>query len=308
MFRFLPIQLIAVVVFFDINYALATQAGFDSIKPEKPIVLTVGTEILPSWFFDMPSEGSDVVYSVGISDPGVDDSIASLQAIHRAVFVAGMMQGVDVSGIFDNYESDNGKKIEEMNKIRKLNPVIGQYFIVDSFKTRFKEKVYLLKLACNAKDTIKINGSVDYYKSEVVSDIGTKDYISITCKYRIDTCKYLYLYEQNGNDFAITSVANKHLNEIPFGMFQYNKKGNNDSTTICLQHKGLWYGYFQTLMEEMTIQTSLIQSKIKSLGQVENQNSQKQLARDIINKKLAFRISKVIPVKGKLEISLSVIK
>ena len=95
---------------------------------------------------------------------------------------------------------------------------------------------------------------------------------------------------------------------IPFGMFQYNKKGNNDSTTICLQHKGLWYGYFQALMEGLTLQTSLKQSRIKSLGQFENQNSQKQLAREIMNNKLVFRISKVTPICGKLEISVSVIK
>jgi hypothetical protein len=166
----------------------------------------------------------------------------------------------------------------------------------------------LVRFEINTKDTIKFNSSVDYYKSQVVSDIGTKIYASITTKYKMDSCKYFYMYEQNGNDFSITTVMNKQLYEIPFGLYQYRKEGADESETVYLQHKGLWYGYYLAVLDGLEVQTSILQSKSKSLGQVEKQNIQKQLAREIMNNKLVFRISKVIPIGGKLEISLSVIK
>lgn len=282
----------------------------DSIdENSKPILISVGAETMPLWFFEFPASDSGTIYSIGISDPGIDDSTAKFQATHRALLTAGLMMGSDISGVFDDYHSESGKKYEEMNKIRNLFPLVGKYYIADSFNTRFKEKVVLLKFIKNVIDTIRINVSIDYYKSQVESYIGTKNYVSISTKYRVDTCKYLYSYEQNGNDFSIVSIANKRSYEIPLGMYQYFKTGTDEREDIIyLQHKGLWYGYYQAFIDGVALMTSTVRSRSKSLGQVENQDSQKQLAREIMNNKLIFRINKVSPIGGKLEMSMSAIK
>jgi hypothetical protein len=287
----------------------ASQQTTSNTEKTKPVLISIGAEVLPFWFFETPRSDESSVFSIGISDPEIEDSLATIQATHRALLLAGLMMGADISGIFDDYQSESGKKYEEMNKIKNLYHLIGKYFVTDSFRTRFKEKVVLLKFIKDTADTIKFSVFIDYYKSQVESNSGINNFVSISTRYKVDTCKYLYSYEQSGNDFSITSVVNKNQYDIPLGMYQYVKTGTDErEETIYLQHKGLWYGYYQAFIDGLAILTSTIRSRSKTLGQYENQNNQKQLAREIMNNKLIFNIDRVTQTGGKFEISMSAIK
>ena len=237
----------------------------DPKSKEKPIIISIGSEILPNWFFNPPPATETEIYSIGIADPAVPEDIAKIQATERALSLVGLMSGTQVSALTDNYQGNNGGKFEEMTKYKGTYPIFGNYSVIDSFTTRFKEKIILLKYQKSKTDSLKIKAEFELYKSQRDANVGTYYISNIIARCKRDTNFIYYKYEQYVNNFQIISIFNKQPIDVPLAMYDYTEglKNTTDSTqknNIKLPHRGLWQGYIESFMENLSFLSSNIKS------------------------------------------------
>jgi hypothetical protein len=276
---------------------------------EKKIILGVGSETLPGWFFNPPQSTMHEIYTIGITDPAIPDSLANFQAIERALSLVSLMSGTSVSTMSDNFQGQKGTKYEEITKFKGTNSITGHYTIIDSFITRFNEKVLLLKFEKNNTDSIKVKVEFELYRSQMEAGIGTYFTDNIIAKSKRDTNFIYYNYKQHVNDFMIVSLVNKRPVEIPLAIYEYTNglQGTADSVKnniVKLPHRGLWMGYLQSFMESLSFISSNLKSSAKSLGQIEQQAVTGNISRDISNNKMFFSINKISIFEDKLNIFL----
>ena len=282
-------------------------------KPVKQLILGIGANELPGWFFDATST-HDTIYSIGISDPLAPQAFA--QAYQRSVATMALMAGAVVTGLSDNYSSDVSGKFEEIIKCRGDSILTGKVMVTDSFTTKFGEKILLLRIIKNTSDSIRVNIFLEQYKSVSKVEYG---YINLT---KVDfNCKYNksenlnYNFTQCDRDFSIKSVFNNLVIDIPPGMYEYTGTALKISTdslstvSIRLAHKGLWLGYLKSFTDNLSILASNNKPKIKSLEQNEvksdNTGSSKSLQRSIMNNKFSFKIYHIEIIDNELNVVLN---
>jgi hypothetical protein len=281
----------------------------DKNPKQKPIILGVGSELLPQWFFNPPSSTDQMIYAVGIADPALPDNYARLQATERALSLISLMSGTNVTALSDNYQGTKGTKFEEINRFKGAYPLLGKYAIVDSFTTRFKEKLVLIKYEKNHTDSLPFRSEFELYKSQLDAGAGTYYTSNIIAKCKHDTNSLYYNYKQYVNDFLIISIVNNQPIDIPLAIYAYaeTSKSATDSAEnkiAKLAHRGLWQGYLESFMESLSFLSSNTKSSSKSLGQIEQQAVTGNIARDISNNKIFFSINKISIFDNKLNVLL----
>ena len=276
---------------------------------ESPIILGIGSEPLPNWFFNPPHSTEHEIYSIGIADPAIPVQIAKTQATERALSLIGLMSGTIVSELTDNYNGNNGSKFEEITRFKGTYPLLGQFTIIDSFTTRFKETAVLLKYNNIITDSIKLKVEFEIYKSQHDANSGTYFVSNIIAKCKRDTNFLYYNFKQYVNDFQIVSIINKQLIDIPLAIYEYteftkNKADSTKNKNIRLAHRGLWQGYIESFMESLSVLSSNAKSSTKSLNQIEQQAVTGNIERDISNNKIFFSINKISIFDDKINILL----
>lgn len=278
----------------------------------QPLLLSIGAEILPNWFWNIPSSNSQELYAIGISDPQMESQQkAKLQAIERAKMQIALISGTEVSGITDYYVEASGEKnkIEENYYYLGKRYIVGSFSIIDSFKTRFGERMLLLKLNKREMDSIPIKIDINRYKSMTKAENGWYTSEKTIFTFLCDTNNFKYEYTQDDRNFSIESLLNRDTINIPLGMYQYsiNSMNASDSTfkinTINLEHRGLWYGYIQSLINSITLFASNKRSSSKSINHLYN-NENKSLIRDVSKNNVHFFINKICSQNGNLDINI----
>lgn len=290
-----------------------TIKDIEELNTDKPVVLEIGAEILPEWFYDTPKSSNSYLYAIGISDPFISDKLSAQQAYQRALFLIDLMTGTEISGVSDNYADRNGKKYEEIDKFKGQLWLIGKISVVDSFYTRFKEKIMLIRFDKMCTDTLKLKSSVDYYKSQIETDAGIYTFVNLTLSFKQDTVFSYYNYVQYGDYFSIKSLFVEQDVEIPNGLYEYTLKNfdsekSNSNKIVTLPNKGLWFGYLVSFIEELSLKASNLRSLSRSTGQFKQDFEDANLSREIIKNNLSFKINKVTIADNKFGIDISLIK
>ncbi len=110
--------------------------------------------LLPEWFFNLPDSKENCMYSIGISDPGMEEENAFELAVLRARCITFLSLFANISNVIDNYTNDqqSGKTEEFTTKyvnyfrITALGSVDERGFeVINQYFTSFNEAIVLLK-------------------------------------------------------------------------------------------------------------------------------------------------------------------
>ena len=274
------------------------------------VVIGIGNEALPSFFDPIPSGDENIIYTVGVSDPYANDSVALMQAKARAVLLASVLNGCRFSGVFDNYNnSGNTSKLQELYRIKSAVPLIGSLTIVDSLQTRFNEKILLIKFDKTGKDTLTKEVLIELFKTQRKLDYGTQIDYNIKVEERYNSVDFPYIYTNVDGSFEILSKLDNNKSKVPPGIYQY-EQNSSDSTknVVYLQHKGLWCGILQAFTNELALQASTSKSVNRQVGQNSGDSYMGYLSREILNNAFTSRIIKIFINLDQLQISLTKIQ
>lgn len=294
-------------------FAFMVKGQTDSVltnKIEPNLVIGIGNEALPAFFNPIPSGDENAIYSVGVSDPYANDSVALMQAKARAILLASVFNGCRLSGVFDNYDnSGNTGKLQELYRMKSIAPLIGSFTIVDSLQTRFNEKILLVKIDKTGKDTLTKNILIELFKTQRKLDYGTQIDYNIKVEERYDNVDFSYIYTNVDGSFEIISKLDKNRSKVPPGIYQY-EQNSSDSTknVVYLQHKGLWCGILQAFTNELALQASTSKSVNRQVEQNSGNNQLGYLSREILKNTFTCRIVKIFIDLDQLQISLTKIQ
>ena len=112
---------------YDINYSQSVK------KPVNQILLNIGANKLPDWFFMPPQSTNDTIYAIGISDPFVSEKIAFVQAKLRSIATLALMTEAFITGINENYSKNTADEFEELFKCKNSKILTGTLNVSDSF-------------------------------------------------------------------------------------------------------------------------------------------------------------------------------
>ncbi len=74
---------------------------------------------LPAWFFKMPESNQQTLYAIGISDPGMEDNDAYNLALLRAKAIIALLMHPSITGVTDNYPTENQNLSREISESTK---------------------------------------------------------------------------------------------------------------------------------------------------------------------------------------------
>lgn len=258
-------------------------------------------EVLPNWFFLLPQGNQDVLYSIGISDPWIDKERGNQQAKYRALCIASLMNNVTTKGISDVFNrNDQSYKFEQITYFNSLPTVELEGTPIDSAVTKYLERIFLFKFT-KGKTTHKINSSIEYYKSAIKQDAGYSKQEKLDFIGKSDDFILNYKYAVSNNDFEIVSVFNSDTLTIKPVIYQYTgriyDKNVNSVEEISLFKKGLWQGFFKSMIDNLDIAASEITPKQKSVSDfTQNENGVvkiNQLNRGVYNTSFSFSIASI---------------
>jgi hypothetical protein len=215
---------------------------------------------LPEWFLNPPVSDNNVFYSIGISDPGIDEKNAYLQAEMRAKYVFNLMNA---------YPLQISSKLESVsNGIFNKNYPKAYFEIVNKSLSKNNEALVLLKITYlqfneNEKvDSINIKGLMDRFEQYQPGITNTISELSF--KIFEDDFLYKYYYQSSSSNDSIKILStidikngNALIEQKKFDItrnYSYPNYTNkvtaskklfpNINTRKCTLQKGLWYAYF----------------------------------------------------------------
>lgn len=249
---------------------------------------------LPDWFYNPPKSGSNIFYTLGISDPGLTKEQALQQAEMRAMFVFATLHSVSLRINQVSVLSEETNQIIETFSKGVMNKNLPElYFeIANKNFTTNNEAIVLLKItfyslsADMAKDSVKIKAISNYSTSEIGSE---KKYeleynaqiINKSSKW-ISSDNYSSSQKRNGNkdSLSITSSftyvsADKNFSKINHVtddytyptivrsvVKQYNSIFPNQMECSAPMRRGIWYAYYNSLINAVGKILPLMQSRI----------------------------------------------
>lgn len=294
-------------------FAFMVKGQTDSVLANKlnpNLVIGIGNEALPAFFNPIPTSNEDVIYSVGVSDPYANDSVALMQAKARALLLASIFNGCRLSGVFDNYDnSGNTGKLQELYRMKSVAPLIGSLTIIDSLQTRFNEKILLVKIDKTGKDTLIKDVLIELFKTQRKLDYGTQIDYNIKVEERYNNVDFSYIYTNVDGSFEIISKLDKNRSKVPPGIYQYEQNSSDSvKNVVYLQHKGLWCGILQAFTNELALQASTSKSVNRQVDQNSGNNQLGYLSREILKNTFTCRMVKIFIDLDQLQISLTKIQ
>jgi hypothetical protein len=153
---------------------------FRQSNPQEPSKRRTLRSTLPSWWNKPPSRGHDTIFMIGISDPGLPDTIARAQAHLRAVALAEFCKGTSSAFISDFYQKAGSVSSEtKFQEIYRMEPSVSLPIIntriIRSKKLKSGEVVMWVSIPKNEEPpaTRRPGAKVMCYAHE--SDVATGD-------------------------------------------------------------------------------------------------------------------------------------
>ena len=275
------------------------QKEFSAVESENDLSLVTPPVVLPDWFFNPPQGSQDCFYAIGVSDPWIDKERGNQQAKCRAFCLASFMNKVSTKGISDLYNiNDNSYKFEQITHFNALPNNDLESFVIDSFVTKYKEYLLLYKFT-PGKNKSSNNSSIEYYKSTVEQESGYTKQEKIEMTNQTVDAKMKYKFVMKNNDFEIESLFNSDTIVVKPIIYHYTGRitANDTIEEISFFKKGLWQGYFLSLIDNLDMFASNIAAKQKSVSEIykknEGSDNLNQLNREVYNTSFSFTIKTI---------------
>jgi hypothetical protein len=305
-FSTIVLYLICFTTYSQVQKASTIEEIFNKEFPVKEdnkteVYLVTPPEVLPDWFFNPPQGSEDVFYAVGISDPWIDNQRGREQAKFRAYCLASFMQNITAKGLSDVFnEGDENYKLEQISHFYNSSNAGFEGIAIDSFVTKYQEHVFQYKFTVG-KALKKLSSQIEYYKSAIKQDVGYSKIEKFELFGQIDDLKMKYGYVVKNTNFEIESLFNSDtimIKPTPYHYTQRNKINDNDSIAeLNLFRRGLWQGFFKSLIDNLDLAASDITTKQKSVSEMykneKGTGNFNQLNRGVYNISFSFIITSI---------------
>jgi len=261
---------------------------------------------LPQWVFNLPSSNQNVIYALGISDPGMTADSARLLAILRAKAILAIMNHSKISGLTDYYISEKDLKSGEVlsSVYQEFNKIISDFtFNIADFTiekeafTNNGEHIVLASLnttpqASNDSVTIKSLAEVS------VSYIKRNNKHSTTSRTELmgdekETPKNLnnnfyYVVKNSNKQIKILSnfneIAVPNAGEIMTYKTPTNQVSIDDTSRLsCTLQHGLWHAFSYLILKKVVLDFQDSSVDMSSLS--DNHTLVKQNINRVLNQK-----------------------
>ncbi|MCB0804610.1 MAG: hypothetical protein KDC05_02370 [Bacteroidales bacterium] len=293
--------------------------GSENIEPVDFVVHPVN---LPDWLVQYNSGDGVDLFSLGISDPGMEENLAKQQAIFRAKTVACFLTNPSIQTVSENYTADLVKKTDPdfvekfINYFRVLsansfnsddeNPVYYDY-------NSFREAIVVIRidLPGTGSDSIFCVGNV-YQAERTTGSVMQMDQrheiFGMLKQDNTVNARYAYSIHSINQKDEITSKLNNSQIEFPYRNFKYTVKQNSveHSNSPEKLSCGLWKAFITALLQEMHLAMQNNPVSVKQVGDVYD-GSSKNLARESGKSNRSFSINNLHIYNNQLSVTLGFI-
>jgi hypothetical protein len=268
---------------------------------------------LPGWLFEIPASNQKQIFTIGISDPGMQEDKAFELAHLRARSVIALLLHPKITGITDNYSKEytSGSSDKFTTKYENLFRISSNLIVlennieqIEGFYTAFGEAIVLLKYNLTGADLISdsvvIVTEVYQVERQKNNSFETEEKIGLNYRSGItgDTSMdqgYSYSIHTLNNLLEINSEWNGE--DILFPYFKFRYLGNlekdlpdSDNNLSARLNYGLWKTYIEILIQKILMLSQSYSVAVKQVG--DNQVSEnKTLSREISEADPSFTIT-----------------
>jgi hypothetical protein len=223
----------------------------------------------PEWFYRCPLSNTDEIYSIGISDPGLPENQARVQALQRAGIVGGLLSNSTADVISENRDGrfTSSCKIQSYEQKQRV-------LVLDSFKTKYDEMVYLTRIATgDAKSTMSTCVETEMYSK----GDSTFSRVELQARSGNEALGYLSQRSSSLNKRFTQAQTTEGESIVPLKSSKYSYK-NVEVETLLERNDvmeslnkgevgefGLWYGFVMALCHGLSELSSRNLSHLESL-------------------------------------------
>lgn len=267
---------------------------------------------LPDWFINFNSTDPGTLFSLGISDPGLDSLDALQQATTRALAMAAFSKKSLIQNVSDNYYLDkDGAKT--LGKFQSFT----YYTTRDTLGFKLLEYEYtsngemLVLIDCSSNGDIKyfINSNIELFQSETSGKVVGRLLFEVETQNNLgEELKSSWLVNENSSSIDIESRWDGEALEFVQAKYRYYTSlptGDNSDNTGDFNFDmkyGLWYAYINAMAANME-QMEVFNSQVKFLDDRYDKQFQ-DLTRIVFTENTAFNIASLSINDNKLTINL----
>jgi hypothetical protein len=266
--------------------------------------------LLPEWFFNLPVSTTNCIYTIGISDPGMEEEEAFKLAELRAKCIATLLLHAEISSVVDNYSNDRQtEKAEEFTtkyvnyfRIRAKDLIDDENFkIVSQHFTSFNEAIIVLKYSVNKLSTglpDSLTVIIDVYQAERQKynkfEMEEKYEIAGTLNSSESDETYYYSFQSLNNLFEITSSYNDKKLHFPYFHFRYQGQPQDQPNTLNYSitsklNYGIWKAFLEVFLQKVFLLSQPHNVKVKKVGDDYTSKNQ-DFIREVSESKPSFKI------------------
>jgi len=255
------------------------------------------SDTLPFWLFNWNSMKDRHLYSIGISDPFLDNDKAYQQAYSRAVFLLSMQIYSVVNGMNEFYSRTDDENQEKNDAYTQFYQIFSKSNIKDSIisisdKTTLKtgECIVKIKYPLDASFLQSFNTyvSTEWYAQEKSLDLGfesVQKFVltgnTITKNGLSELCAYTYK-KFNEKDEVLSECPDNSEYYVP--TFHYYFEKHN-----ILSTQGLWNSILNNYLKKLIVSCQLSNETLKNVSD-KYQKLNNNLSREIILRQSDFFI------------------
>jgi hypothetical protein len=257
---------------------------------------------VPDWLFQPLKTSYPVIQAFGISDPGLDSSIARSQAASRAIYIASLMSNTAVSNLVDNYAEDAQKKTSQVSgqyvdyfELTSSNQLdISDVRVVQEEFTSFGECIVMVEIPSSSTEKpvshFKTVGMLKEFEKDGAFECNSR--IELTA--RSPEMQSRYVSRSVGGLIDVESYMDDNQLILNTNKLKYKQYSPSEKQSIqgAPADRGLWNAYLTAVLKALTVELRLLPAQMKSTS--DNYPGKTEiLNREATGGNLTFRINQV---------------
>ncbi|MCD4732443.1 MAG: hypothetical protein K8R74_17710 [Bacteroidales bacterium] len=281
---------------------------------------------LPDWIFNLPASDRNTIYSIGISDPGMEEEKAFKLAELRAKVILSALIHSKVTFIIDNYSNERvannwdefTTRYENLFSIlSSFSATASNFEIINEYFTSFGEAIVLIKHSRKIS-----NDQADHIQLEINSyEVERQKYNKFEIEEKFELTgslsspkseasgnNFFYSFHSLNNLFEISSKYQEEDYRFPYYNFKYQGQSSEDlplfETSINNKlNYGLWKAFIETLVQKIFNMSLDFAVDIKRVGDDYTSETQ-DFSREVSEANMSFKINKFIIFNNRLSVEL----
>jgi hypothetical protein len=291
------------------------------VKEEDPLIYPI-LSYIPEWLIKPLPEPNNTISVIGISDPGIDSTLARSQAIFRALFLASLMSGSTLNNVVDNYNKDVEDKTSEISgqyvdyfEFSSQAPLeIDDAKVLQEQYTSSGECIVLVEypVMTTPKQALafKTTGMINEFEKDGVYEGNSRIEITGHSQSNSQAVEHQYISRAVNGVADVESYYKGNLLTPPTAKLKYWQT-DSSSQSVKIEgvktDRGLWNAFLTAVIKTVTLEIRTQPGELKSASDNYSGKSE-SLNREAMTGILTFHLDQILLYDNKLWAILDQIK